>query len=229
MSSITSPAPPSLSPNFTDTESPLFVQHRPQVECVNRDFCPERCNNVPCSTTSIYNSIYKVHNPMMNMPNVQTSANTIKLSSDIGGLTFANNIIYNKIKQQSSVKIAQGSIINANGTIVLKHDRDRDSRPFQNMTHLHRSNLHAGPKALVTLSRQCIWLINDKAIAHMIVRNCAHCVWYRPVEGKTTTAMRWQQVPEINRTFWKQWSREYLHQLQQKTKWSTQHQNVRIG
>lgn len=59
----------------------------------------------------------------------------IKLAPGIGGLTFANSITYNKLKQQSAAKSPNGSPLTSNGTIVLK--RDRDSSPLHNMTTLN--------------------------------------------------------------------------------------------
>lgn len=46
--------------------------------------------------------------------------------------------------------------------------------------HLHLTNFHAGPKALVALVRNRFWIINAREIARQTVRKCVHCVKYRP-------------------------------------------------
>lgn len=46
--------------------------------------------------------------------------------------------------------------------------------------YLHVKNFHAGVKALLTLIRQRIWLINGRKIARRIVNSCIHCVKYKP-------------------------------------------------
>lgn len=40
---------------------------------------------------------------------------------------------------------------------------------------------------------------------------------------------RWQHIDKIKQHFWNRWSREYLHQLQTKTKWSSSSENLKIG
>ncbi|XP_055855988.1 uncharacterized protein LOC129919162 [Episyrphus balteatus] len=46
--------------------------------------------------------------------------------------------------------------------------------------HLHLSNYHAGPKALVALTRQTFWIVNAREVARWVVRKCPHCARYRP-------------------------------------------------
>lgn len=40
---------------------------------------------------------------------------------------------------------------------------------------------------------------------------------------------RWQLVQQAQRSFWNTWSREYLHQLQQRPKWIRQERNLMVG
>jgi hypothetical protein len=41
---------------------------------------------------------------------------------------------------------------------------------------------------------------------------------------------RWKLVSQMIETFWKRWSsQEYLHTLQQRTKWKIEHENLKIG
>ncbi|XP_055848840.1 serine-rich adhesin for platelets [Episyrphus balteatus] len=74
---------------------------------------------------------------------ISTGTNTIKLAPGIGGLTFANSITYNKLKQQSNTTKSSSGTLTANGnTIVLK--RDRDSSPLHNMATLNGSTSFLG-------------------------------------------------------------------------------------
>ena len=40
---------------------------------------------------------------------------------------------------------------------------------------------------------------------------------------------RWQLLQGFTRSIWKSWSRDYLHQLQQRNKWNRQSKNLSIG
>ncbi|KAK9879018.1 hypothetical protein WA026_003831 [Henosepilachna vigintioctopunctata] len=40
---------------------------------------------------------------------------------------------------------------------------------------------------------------------------------------------RWQLIVKLHRDFWNRWSREYLHTLQQRSKWNTQSNIAKIG
>ncbi|XP_014092671.3 uncharacterized protein jumu isoform X3 [Bactrocera oleae] len=78
-----------------------------------------------------------------------TTTNTIKLAPGIGGLTFANSIAYNKLKQQSSAKTIQnGQSGAANSTIMLK--RERDSSPLQNINVVNVNGSIGGGQQHVT-------------------------------------------------------------------------------
>ena len=81
------------------------------------------------------------------------SSSTIKLGPGIGGLTFANNITYNKLKQQSITKTSTAATITSNGTIVLK--RDRDSSPMQSLNSLNNST-NSGQHVAKILSRSSV-------------------------------------------------------------------------
>ncbi|XP_037929892.1 uncharacterized protein LOC119664680 [Teleopsis dalmanni] len=48
------------------------------------------------------------------------------------------------------------------------------------LRHLHLNNCHAGPKALGSILRQKIWLVNAKAACSKTVRSCTHCFRYKP-------------------------------------------------
>lgn len=40
---------------------------------------------------------------------------------------------------------------------------------------------------------------------------------------------RWQSIQRVSQTFWKRWSNDYLHTLQQREKWFTSPPNVKVG
>lgn len=46
--------------------------------------------------------------------------------------------------------------------------------------HLHLTNYHAGPKALMALIRQRFWIINSRNLCRKIVNSCPQCTRYRP-------------------------------------------------
>ncbi|XP_075144551.1 forkhead box protein N4 jumeau [Haematobia irritans] len=94
-----------------------------------------------------------------------SSSSTIKLGPGIGGLTFANNITYNKLKQHTTTtKLNQGSTtITANGAIVLK--RDRASSPLQTITTINGSNGQHVTKILSRNGVQTSTSFTPKSIA----------------------------------------------------------------
>lgn len=46
---------------------------------------------------------------------------------------------------------------------------------------------------------------------------------------RLATGDRWHLVQQLTQHFWRRWSREYLHQLQQRTKWAAVKRNVKVG
>lgn len=40
---------------------------------------------------------------------------------------------------------------------------------------------------------------------------------------------RWQSIQKVSQTFWKRWSNDYLHTLQQREKWCTTTPNIKVG
>ncbi|XP_073831549.1 uncharacterized protein [Musca autumnalis] len=48
------------------------------------------------------------------------------------------------------------------------------------VTHIHRSNYHAGPRALVSLVQQQFWIVNCRSLARQVVNHCVHCSRYKP-------------------------------------------------
>ncbi|XP_053945647.1 serine-rich adhesin for platelets isoform X1 [Anastrepha ludens] len=101
-------------------------------------------NNVSSGNSNVSSSLLN-SNGMVN----STTTNTIKLAPGIGGLTFANSIAYNKLKQQAAAKSAHsGQVVTTNGTIMLK--RERDSSPLQNISVVNANGSLVGGGQHVT-------------------------------------------------------------------------------
>ena len=45
---------------------------------------------------------------------------------------------------------------------------------------LHKKHLHAGPKVLIALLRQRLWVVNAREAVRKVVRSCVHCFHYKP-------------------------------------------------
>lgn len=54
---------------------------------------------------------------------------------------------------------------------------------------------------------------------------------YNPVseDYETNLSRKWKQIQKMKKDFWQVWSNEYLHQLQQRYKWQTTQENMKIG
>ena len=49
-------------------------------------------------------------------------------------------------------------------------------------------------------------------------------------EGESSSlASRWLQITHMRNQFWRRWSREYLHTLQQRPKWLNKSENLRVN
>ena len=52
--------------------------------------------------------------------------------------------------------------------------------PEQYIQFLHRKHLHTGPKALIGILRQKIWIINARQLVRKVIKGCIHCYHYKP-------------------------------------------------
>lgn len=51
-----------------------------------------------------------------------------------------------------------------------------------------------------------------------------------PIENINTDLVnRWKQIQKMKKDFWNSWTKDYLHQLQQRYKWKQAHENAKIG
>lgn len=48
------------------------------------------------------------------------------------------------------------------------------------MKHLHRTNMHAGPQALLSITRQRYWIIGGRSLSRKIVHDCIICFKQKP-------------------------------------------------
>ncbi|KAL7725857.1 hypothetical protein ACLKA6_016408 [Drosophila palustris] len=136
--------------------------------------------------------------------------------------------------------------------------------------HLHRSNLHAGPRILLALLRERIWVINARALiqlqtlfldveailnsrpiapasddpndiaavtpAHLLIGTSltsapeAALHHHSDQPGKELRYVdRWQRVTYLKQQFWSLWQRDYVHTLQQRSKWTGEEKNLSVG
>lgn len=116
------------APATLATNTVLQRKNTNAVEAVKKDLSGEMrklpdtgiYKAVPCSSAS--------HVSTNNVSNDSASTSTIKLGPGIGSLSFANNLTFNKIKQDSTQKASQSTgAVAANGSIVLKRERDSSS------------------------------------------------------------------------------------------------------
>ncbi|GIY33383.1 DUF5641 domain-containing protein [Caerostris extrusa] len=52
---------------------------------------------------------------------------------------------------------------------------------------------------------------------------------HEPANDELSHRTRWQLVQSILKGFWKRWHNEYLHSLQQRTKWRKSEENLQVG
>ena len=48
-------------------------------------------------------------------------------------------------------------------------------------------------------------------------------------ETPSNRLSRWEHIEKMRQHFWKRWQNEYLHQLQQRSKWTIQNDNLKLG
>lgn len=66
--------------------------------------------------------------------------------------------------------------------------------------------------------------------AHFLIGRTYHAIMEPDVaEVHRSRLTRWQHVQMLHQHFWKKWSQEYLHLLQQRTKWTKNQVSVKEG
>ncbi|XP_058978635.1 uncharacterized protein LOC131802432 [Musca domestica] len=105
--------------------------------------------------------------------------------------------------------------------------------------YIHRSNYHAGPRALVSLVQQQFWIVNCRSSARKVVHQCIHCTRYKP---KLLTQVM-GNLPKDRVTGFRPfdvvgvdfagpiptWHTEYLAQSQNRYRWKNPQQNLQVN
>lgn len=100
------------------------ISQRSNVDLVKKDLSDELKKEKSLSHV-ITTSVSSPSNGLISSSSTTTPGNTIKLAAGIGGLTFANNMAYAKLKQNN----LKSSLVNSNISILQK--RERESSPQQ--------------------------------------------------------------------------------------------------
>lgn len=95
-------------------------------------------------------------------------------------------------------------------------------------TFLHQTEACLNSRPLCALSED----INDNIVltpSHFLIGREAIGVPDPLSETNTDHINRWKQIQKMKKDFWKSWTKDYLHQLQQRYKWKTNQENLSVG
>lgn len=89
------------------------------------------------------------------------------------------------IEEVSGVQLIRvgGRLLNSDLPTQMKHPiLLPKSDPFVKVMVIynHRTNYHAGPRALVALIQQQFWIVNCRSLCRQVVHQCIHCTRYKP-------------------------------------------------
>lgn len=66
--------------------------------------------------------------------------------------------------------------------------------------------------------------------AHFLIGGPLHTLPDRNLQEKNINTLdRWRYIQRLTQEFWKQWSINYIHRLQQRPRWLQQNPNIKIG
>ncbi|KAJ0172581.1 hypothetical protein K1T71_011720 [Dendrolimus kikuchii] len=92
----------------------------------------------------------------------------------------------------------------------------------------HNRLYHAGPQLLLASLREHYWPIGGRVLARATVKKCVICTRHflvgRPLMSVPFPAPElakpnYQAIEKIRKEFWRRWSKEFLAELQQRSKW----------
>lgn len=86
-----------------------------------------------------------------------------------------------------------------------------NSRPIAQISTDPENPLILSPSMLLTGKEECLPVISES------------------FDMKDMYRAQWKHVQVMSDIFWKQWRNDYLHSLQQRTKWRSQSDNLKIG
>ena len=120
--------------------------------------------------------------------------------------------------------------------------------------HLHRKHLHAGAKALIGILRLQVWIVNARNLvrkvvnsrpltastndpndgeaitpAHLLIGTSLQALPDQTVSEGTSTLTQYQRITYLKQRLWDLWRRDYLHELQLRSKWLKAESNVCVG
>ncbi|XP_061711557.1 uncharacterized protein LOC133520879 [Cydia pomonella] len=119
----------------------------------------------------------------------------------------------------------------------------------------HKRLLHAGPQLLLSTLRECCWPLGARNLARKIVRECVTCIRMKdPTDlspltpahfliGRPLTCpasedltdvqpsrlSRYARIEALRQHFWHRWAKEYVAELQRRTKWKTKKDDISLN
>ncbi|XP_063365335.1 uncharacterized protein LOC134653901 [Cydia amplana] len=119
----------------------------------------------------------------------------------------------------------------------------------------HKRLLHGGPQLLLSTLRECWWPLGARNLAKKIVRECVTCIRMKdPTDlspltpahfliGRPLTCpasedltdvqpsrlSRYARIEALRQHFWRRWATEYVAELQRRTKWKTQKDDIALN
>ncbi|XP_018361026.1 PREDICTED: uncharacterized protein LOC108759864 [Trachymyrmex cornetzi] len=96
----------------------------------------------------------------------------------------------------------------------------------------HSRLLHLGSQTTLASIRQKFWPLNGRNIVRLTIRKCIKCFRSNPSVIQPIMGNLPRARVQVSRPFahvGKRWSKDYLHQLQQRTKWRIEDINVTPG
>ncbi|XP_061720563.1 uncharacterized protein LOC133527531 [Cydia pomonella] len=119
----------------------------------------------------------------------------------------------------------------------------------------HKRLLHAGPQLLLSTLRECWWPLGARNLARKIVRECVTCIRMKdPTDlspltpahfliGRPLTCpasedltdvqpsrlSRYARIEALRQHFWRRWAKEYVAELQRRTKWKTKKDDISLN
>ncbi|XP_048006670.1 uncharacterized protein LOC125242013 [Leguminivora glycinivorella] len=119
----------------------------------------------------------------------------------------------------------------------------------------HKRLLHGGPQLLLSTLRECWWPLGARNLARKIVRECVTCIRMkdptdlnpltpahfligRPLTSPASEDLtdeepsrlsRYARIEALRQHFWRRWAKEYVAELQRRTKWKTKKDDIALN
>lgn len=125
--------------NFTIHSS--SISQRSNVDLVKKDLSDDLKEEKITSHVITTSASSSANSTFVSSSNATTTGNTIKLAAGIGGLTFANNMAYTKLKQNN----LKSSLVNSNISILQKRERESSPQQQSNFNIINVSSSQHNP------------------------------------------------------------------------------------